>query len=383
MGGGVRDLLLRIAPKDFDVVTSAHPDEIRQLFRNSRLIGRRFRLAHIQFGREIIEVATYRASIPTEEHAEHIRNPNGMLIRDNVYGNLEQDVWRRDFTINALYYNIADASIVDYTGGFKDIQNKTIRLIGSPMERYKEDPVRMLRAIRFKGKLGFSLSTETAEAIKPSAHYLANVSNARLFDEVLKLYHNGQSQSIHLSLCEYDLFAYLFPQTAEIMTQNTQAQKLILQTLENTDNRINQSRPVTPAFLLAAMLWYPLQSCAAELQEQGIPALPALEKAMSIVVSKQSQSVSIPKRFVQVMREIWILQYRFPRRYGHRPYKILEHPRFRAAYDFLLIRALAGEEEVELADWWTEFQEVDENTRKQMMAKIRRPQRRKPKKSRS
>lgn len=362
VGGGVRDLLLGIEPKDFDVATNAHPHEISRLFRNSMIIGQRFRIVHVQFNREIIEVTTFRAG--EERSINRLKDKSGMILQDNVFGNISQDAWRRDFTVNALYYNIADASVIDFTGGYQDLQDKIIRLIGDPDTRYKEDPVRMLRAIRFSAKLNFTLEPKTAEPIGRLAHLIQNIPSSRLSEEIFKVYHSGAAQKAHHLLCQYGLFPLFFPSV------ETPEHPLILQALENTDHRIEQHKPIMPAFLIAALLWRPLQKETQIFKDNGDAPLLALEKAMSFIIHTQNQAVAIPKRHWQSVREIWLLQYRFARRLGPRPFRLLRHPRFRAAYDFLLIRAIAGEESVELADWWTTFQEVDDIEQEKMVKVI-------------
>jgi poly(A) polymerase len=357
VGGSVRDLLLHKAPKDFDIATDATPNQIRKLFRNARIIGRRFKLAHILFHREIIEVATFRGSDDVDEN--HQTNDSGLLIRDNVYGTLEEDAWRRDFTVNSLYYTLTNNTIVDYTSGFQDVHDRVIRMIGEPSKRYKEDPVRMLRAIRFSGKLGFTISPETAEPIGPLSHLIAHISSSRLFEEMVKLYQCGKSELVHEMLIQYGLFSHLFSQTSKLLGHELfPVNAFIKIALQNTDKRIQEDKPVTPAFVFAVLLWFPMLDRMAQLKNEGVDPLPALEQAMSLVITEQNKSVTIPKRFTQVMREIWLLQFRFEKRSGHRAFGLLEHPRFRAAYDFMALRALAGDEEMELADWWTTFQEV-------------------------
>ncbi len=370
VGGSVRDLLLRKAPKDFDVATNATPNQIKQLFRNARIIGRRFKLAHILYHREIIEVATFRglnevdAIDPNQQTNDH-----GMLIRDNAYGTLEEDAWRRDFTINSLYYHL-DGSIVDFTGGVNDVNLRTIRMIGVPETRYQEDPVRMLRAIRFSAKLHFEIEPLTAAPISALSELITHISGSRLFDEMTKLYQCGESESVQRLLVHFGLFHHLFPQTAALFDSQYPVNALLINALESTDTRVRDQKPITPAFLYAIILWFPLMARLTQLKEDGMDPLPALEKAMSQVISEQNKRVTIPKRFTQVMREIWLLQYRFSKRTGHRPYALLEHPRFRAAYDFFALRALAGDESIELAEWWTTFQEVDENARAQMIVAL-------------
>jgi poly(A) polymerase len=385
VGGSVRDLLLHKSPKDFDVATNATPNEIRRLFRNARIIGRRFKLAHILYHREIIEVATFRGHDAID--TSHQTNDKGMLIRDNVYGTLEEDAQRRDFTINSLYYSLADGSITDFTDGVKDVGLKLIRMIGDPTTRYQEDPVRMLRAIRFSAKLHFQIEENTAKPMFLLSELITHISGSRLFDEMTKLYHCGEAQSVQQMLEQYGLFAHLFPQTALLFDSEYPVKKLLMLALESTDTRIRDTKPVNPAFLYAIMLWFPMLSKTEQFKQEGMDPLPALEKAMSYVISEQNQTVTIPKRYTQVMREIWLMQYRFPKRASHRPFDLLEHPRFRAAYDVLALRALAGDESMELAQWWTTFQEVDEKTQADMIKQqeqitpvIKKPRRRrKPK----
>ncbi|MDF1757920.1 MAG: polynucleotide adenylyltransferase PcnB [Legionellaceae bacterium] len=364
VGGSVRDLLIRKIPKDFDVATDAKPTQIRSLFRNARIIGRRFKLAHILYHREIIEVATFRSDHTTNTN-DHT-NERGMLMQDNVYGTLEDDAWRRDFTINSLYYNIDDGSIIDFTGGFKDIDLKLIRIIGNPSSRYQEDPVRMLRAIRFSAKLNFTIAEETAKPIFELNHLIEHVSNSRLFDEMIKLYQCGVGESVQKLLIEYGLFKYLYPQTSKLLDSKHPVNALIILALESTDARIKEGKPVTPAFIYAILLWFPLLDKIDELREQDIDPLPAIEQAMSEVIIEQNKVITIPKRHTQIIREIWMLQYRFPKRAGKRAQNLLRHPRFRAAYDFLALRALAGDESMDLANWWTTFQDVDSKTQEKM-----------------
>lgn len=374
VGGSVRDLLLGAQPKDFDVATNANPTEVKKLFRNARLIGRRFKLVHILFYRDIIEVATFRKEAPQSDN-QHV-NQDGMLIRDNEYGSITDDVWRRDFTINALYYNIADFSIIDFTAGYDDLNDRIIRMIGDPDKRYQEDPVRMIRAIRFCAKLGFSLEAKTESALHRLTPLLDNVSSSRLFEEVIKLYHHGHAlRSQHL-LEKHHIFKHLFPYTFEAIQNDATLKTLIDNTLKNTDNRIKNNQPVTPAFLLAVFLWRPLLTEVEFYQNKGLPPLPALEKAMNVVLSKQSKHINIPKRFTQSMREMWVLQFRFNRRHGNRAFRTLAHPRFRAAYDFLLLRTLIGEEDIALSDWWTAFQEVDESAQQEMVKALSKKKRR-------
>lgn len=368
VGGSVRDLLLHKSPKDFDVSTNATPNQIKNLFRNARIIGRRFKLAHILYHREIIEVATFRGHDSVD--ASQQTNDRGMLIRDNVYGTLEEDAWRRDFTINSLYYNLTDGSIVDFTGGVKDVELKIIRMIGDPSTRYQEDPVRMLRAVRFSAKLHFEIAPETAAPMFESNVLITHISGSRLFDEMTKLYQCGEAESVQRLLVKYGLFQLLFPQTANLLDSSYPVNALLINALESTDTRVRDNKPITPAFIFAIILWFPLIALKEKFKQEGMDPLPALEKAMSQVITEQNKLVTIPKRFTQVMREIWLMQFRLPKRSGHRAHLLLEHPRFRAAYDFLALRALAGDESMELAQWWTTFQDADAATQTEMITQL-------------
>ncbi len=388
MGGGVRDLLLGREPKDFDVATDAHPEEVREVFRNCRLIGRRFRLAHVHFGREIIEVATFRSMEQPDEGGDR-ETENGMLVRDNVYGTIEEDALRRDFTVNALYYNINDFSVIDYTNGVEDLRQGVLRLLGDPETRYREDPVRMLRAIRFAAKLGFVINPACEEPIFELGDLLQSVPAARLFEEVLKLFMGGVGVHSFEKLRHYDLFSQLFPDTEESLAYEEHDFPItfVLKGLSNTDTRVCEGKPVTPAFLFAVLLWEPVRRLAEEIRATGESSLVAMQQAGSEIVFSQAQRVSIPKRFSIPMREIWNMQHRFEFRNGKRPHRLVSHPRFRAAYDFLLLRAEAGEVDSELAEWWTRFQEVNAEERNRMSRppkdsgtgqKRRRRRRRKP-----
>ncbi len=375
VGGGVRDLLLGREPKDFDIATDASPDEVRSLFRNCRLVGRRFRLAHIMFGREIIEVATFRAQAGdgSAEGGSGIEvEAGGRLLRDNVFGTLEEDAWRRDFTINALYYNIEDFSVADYTNGMADIEAGLLRVIGDPEQRFREDPVRMLRAVRFAAKIGFRIDEASEAKIFELGHLLDDIPAARLFDEVLKLFFGGCALQTFELLRHYNLFQFLFPQTDDELAEeeNHFPHTMVMRALQNTDDRIAQGKPVTPAFLYAVLLWEPVRQEWLQRQEEGVPEQPALTQAAQEVVSLQLECTSLPRRFSTPMQEIWAMQPRLAKRAGKRAYRLLEHPRFRAAYDFLLLCAEAGEADQELAEWWTIFQEVDDEQRKVMVRKL-------------
>ncbi|GHC34811.1 polynucleotide adenylyltransferase PcnB [Aidingimonas halophila] len=388
VGGCIRDALLGKQPKDFDVATDATPEQLRDLFRNSRIIGRRFRIVHVRFGREIIEVTTFRGR-PNDDHSDHVsrQSEEGLLLRDNVWGNVEEDARRRDFTVNALYYNIADFSIHDWADGVRDIESRTLRLIGDPETRYREDPVRMLRAIRFAAKLDFQLDRNTETPIRELAPLLLQIPPARLFDETLKLFLAGHALTTFRLLKEYQLFAMLFPEAEEAMDELPWAEELIKQALANTDSRILEDRPVTPAFLFAALLWPGVILRRQQLEREGMPAVPALQAAAQQAVSRQVKHIAIPKRFSLPMRDIWELQQRFPRRNGKRAFQTRDHPRFRAAYDFLLLREQAGEIEPGLGQWWTAFQEGDEHEKRRLLDKVDtkssdRPTKRRPRKRR-
>jgi poly(A) polymerase len=386
VGGGVRDLLLGREPKDFDVATSARPEEIRRIFRNCRIIGRRFRLAHVHFGDEIIETATFRAQ-HEEEAEDEVTNESGRLLSDNVWGTLEDDAWRRDFTVNALYYDIRDFSVVDYTGGMEDLEAGRLRVIGDPHQRFREDPVRMLRAVRFAAKLGFRIDQESEDAIHELGHLLADISPARLFDETLKLFQSGYAVETYELLRHYGLFAYLFPETDKLVDQEEEGfpHVFVAKALENTDRRVDEGKPITPAFLVATLLWESVRQEAAENRARGMNELEAMQVAGDAVVARQIPHVAFPKRFTLQAREIWIFQERLKRRSGKRADILFENPRFRASYDLLMLRAQCGEDVGDLADWWTRFQGQDPTGRHDMASNVgapakkkRRPRKRRP-----
>jgi poly(A) polymerase len=410
VGGCVRDLLIGIEPKDFDVATDASPEEVRRLFRNSRLIGRRFRLAHIRFGQNVVEVATFRAANepivpdvdpeldeePVEDAVEDDGSPRdefgdvngnvggrdedndnfdrshdarGRILRDNVYGTIDQDVWRRDFTCNALYYNIQDFSIWDYTGGVEDVKGRVLRLIGDPDTRYREDPVRMLRAVRFQAKLGFTIHEDTRAPFARIANLLDGVPPARLLDEFQKLFLAGFGVRSFELLKEYGLLEHLFPATAAHLAteKDGMAARLIHAGLVNTDRRVAEGRSVTPMFLFAVLLFGPVSAAAQKRFESGVHPGDAIADAVDEVVAAQNRRIGIPKRFSIPMRELLALQPRFHRREGRRALSFIGHPRFRAAYDFLLLRAEAGAEDQAIAQWWTEIQALPQD---QQLARV-------------
>lgn len=361
VGGGVRDLLLGKKPKDFDITTDATPEQVKALFRNCRLIGRRFRLAHILFGREIIEVATFRGHHDEKEQDKQKvkQSQKGMLLRDNVYGSLEEDAERRDFTVNALYYDIADFSLYDFCGGLEDLKQRRLTLIGNPEVRYREDPVRMLRAIRFSAKLDLNISEECAEPIQRLAPLLQDIPPARYFDEVIKLLLAGHGLDTYRLLKEYKLLPMLFPILFND-GEDDKANKMIEQALIDTDNRVAQGKRINPAYMYAVILWYPLEQRASEMSfESGIELHDAFLLAMNEVLSIQVKSIAIPKRFTATIRDIWMLQQRLPRYGGKRAQRIFTHEKFRAAFDFLSLRARVEQSRdlAELTAWWEEYQQ--------------------------
>ena len=394
VGGAVRDLLLGITPKDFDVATNALPEEVRRLFRNCRLIGRRFRLAHVHFGHEIIEVATFRAAAaPEREDAEEMDpdpdnegsaeegavqggaptydsehrafDQTGRILRDNIYGSIEEDVWRRDFAANGLYYSIDDFSIWDFVDGVSDVRARRLKLIGDPEARYREDPVRMLRAVRFAAKLDFSIEPVTEAPMAKLAYLLDGVPPARLFDESLKLFLSGFGAKSYRLLKQYGLFEHLFPLSAAAfkLPPYAYAEEMLERGLINTDERIAADKPVTPTFLFAVLLWSAVLRELNERQAGPAPDLGLLMQACDTVLRAQQSRVAIPRRFAIPMRELLMLQPRFNRRSGVKSLSLLQHPRFRAAYDFLLLRAQVGVADPELAKWWTDIQVLPQEER--------------------
>ncbi|MEL7310910.1 MAG: polynucleotide adenylyltransferase PcnB [Pseudomonadota bacterium] len=395
VGGAVRDLLLGGRPKDFDVATDAEPESVRELFRSSRIIGRRFRLVHVRFGREIIEVATFRADASDSNDDERTTaNDKGRLVRDNAYGSIDEDVWRRDFSVNALYYNIADFSVWDYTGGVEDIAQKRLRLIGDPSTRLREDPVRTLRAARFAAKLDFEPDVELRRAMDKHRGLLKDVPAARLFDEFLKLFQAGFAERSYEKLREYQVFRVLFPDASKGLSapDGELFERFIGLALRNTDQRVANQRPVTPMFLIAVFLWWPIKARARALREDdGMTPTQALGLATYECLSKQQAIISIPRRFTVPLREMLTLQPRFERMRGGRSMGFIDHRRFRAAYDFMLLRAEIGEVDERIAKFWTDVQEMDKPAREEAFGlrsesrgdkpakKRRRRRRRKPK----
>ncbi len=371
VGGGVRDLLLGKAPKDFDIATDATPEEIKGLFRNARIIGRRFKIVHVRFGREILEVTTFRGT--ADNHAQQVTSKDGQLLRDNVYGNLKSDALRRDFTVNALYYEHNSHSIYDYTEGLEDLEKRQLRMIGDAETRYKEDPVRLLRVIRFCAKLGFSIEAQTETPIAHCAPLLANVPAARLFDELLKLLLAGDATSTYQLLLKYHLFEELFPQTHAVFDNDPSYRPMMDEVMANTDTRLRNDKRVTPAFILAALLWPPMIELKKSFEAHGMHASDAFNEAASTVLRNQIARITIPKRFSIPLRQIWELQWRLPKRHGKRAEQCAEHPKFRAGYDFVILREAAGEDLGQLGQWWTQYQEEDEQGRLNMVNALSTP----------
>lgn len=357
VGGAVRDVLVGLTPKDFDIATDATPEQVKALFRNCRLIGRRFRLAHVVFGREIIEVATFRANVDDGSGDREVHD-GGRLLRDNVYGTIEDDAVRRDFTANALYYAIADFSVRDYVGGFEDVQNRVMRLIGDPETRYREDPVRMLRAVRLAAKLGFNIEPGTAEPIPRLAHLLSEAAPARLFEECLKLFLSGHAVASFEGLERFGLLPALFPESAAALASNRSGalRAVVLAGLASTDARVAAGDPVSPAFLFATLLWPAFCRAWMKLQADGVQPVEAQRRAADRVTLHQVATVALPRRFSLPMQEIWLLQARFPLRQRKRVTRTLSHPRFRAAFDFLVLRQNASNAHAADVAFWEEAQ---------------------------
>lgn len=369
VGGCVRDLLLGLTPKDFDVATSATPEEVHQLFRRSRLVGRRFRIAHVRYGRNLIEVSTFRRAHPTEQDERH-HSEEGLILRDNAYGTLEEDAFRRDFTINALYYDPETAEVLDFVGGLEDLNNADLKFIGDAPVRLREDPVRVLRAVRFQAKLNFILDPAITRQFEDAAGRLSAIPAARMFDEVSKLLMSGCAARAWSLIAPTPLRKALFPSTPA-------DEEIVHLAMANTDARIAQDKPVTPGFLLAVLMWPEYTALSNELIETKKPA-EARTLAAAQTLAQQQQIIAIPRRFSQFVRDVWGLQGRLEARYARYVERVAQHPRFRAAYDFLLLRAETGEQSEsgqplqEIADWWTTYQAESEDVRQEMVS-ARRP----------
>ena len=378
VGGAVRDLMLGVQPKDYDVATNATPDQVHKQIRRSRLIGRRFKLVHAMFGDETVEVSTFRAETPSETD-EH-----GRVLRDNIFGTRAQDAARRDFTINALYYDPTKEQVLDYHRGAADLKAKIVRIIGDPEARYREDPVRMLRAVRFAAKLGFQIDQKTREPIDRLGPLIENVPAARLFDEMQKLLLSGHAHACVHRLREEGLHRGMMP-LLDVILEQPLGERFVNLALQQTDDRIRTDKGVSPAFLLAALLWHEVLAAWKSREEEGERTIPSMMAAMDEVLDIQTEKLAIPRRFTTTMREIWVLQPRLENRTGKRAMLVLEHPRFRAAYDFLALRAASGEAQQDLVDWWTKFQIANDAERGALLAttrasgeKPRRRRRRKP-----
>ena len=377
VGGAVRDLLLGITPQDFDIATDARPEQIRPLFRRALIIGRRFRLVHVMLGGDTVEVSTFRgADTATAEKDEH-----GRVLRDNVFGTQEEDARRRDFTVNALYYDPASEEIVDLHGGLDDLKKRMLRVIGDPETRYREDPVRMLRGVRLAAKLGLTLEAQTREPIRSMAPLMERVPPARLFDEMLKLLLSGHASACLRQLRDVGLHKGLLP-LLDVILEQPLGERFVTLALAQTDERVLAERPVSPAFLFAALLWHEVLAAWKARQARGERALPALESAMDEVLDTQCAKLAITRKLTATMREVWTMQPRFEQRSGSRAFRLLEAPRFRMAYDFLALRAASGEVAADLEEWWRAFQSADAESRKAMLlpesgARKRRRRRRK------
>jgi poly(A) polymerase len=362
VGGAVRDLIAGFHPKDFDVATSATPEEVRELFRRSRIIGRRFRIVHVMSGNETIEVSTFRAS--NDQDAE--TDEHGRVLRDNVFGSQEEDAARRDFTINALYYNPGDGTVIDYFHGVADLKQRTLRVIGEPRKRYREDPVRMVRAVRFASKLGLAIDPAAREPIREMAELLENVPPSRLFDEMLKLLLSGHAVECIRQLRDEGLHHGLLPLLDVILEQPT-GERFVMLSLTNTDERVKAGKPVSPGFLFATLLWHEVLADWDNRKARGERSIPALFTAMGAVLDLQAEKLAITRRIAGDIKDIWALQPRFEQNTGKRPLRLIEQPRFRAGYDFLLLRAASGEVAQELAQWWTRFGQADTEQRMAML----------------
>jgi len=381
VGGAVRDLLLGRQPKDFDVATDAHPEQVRGVFRRSRIIGRRFRLVHCMCGNEIVEVATYRKAHDPES-GEGQADEHGRLLRDNVYGTQPDDAARRDFTINALFYDPTTQKIVDYHNGVADLKKKQLRIIGEPQARYREDPVRMLRAVRFAAAYGLEIEERTLAPIRSLANLLQNVPPARLFDEMLKLLLCGHATQCVARLRREGLHHGLLP-LLDVILEQPLGERFVMLALNNTDVRILEGRPVSPGFLFAALLWHEVLAASKKIRETGVPPMPALFQAMDQVLDTQTDKLAIPRRYTTDMKDLWALQQRLENRTGKRPFRVLEHPRFRAAYDFLQLRCDSGELDAELGDWWRRFQQATPQEREGMLLRDSEPRKRNRRRRRS
>lgn len=364
VGGAVRDLVLGHRPKDFDVATDATPEEVKRLFRRAFIIGRRFQIVHVMFGQDLIEVTTFRGA--SSEEAP--KDAHGRVLRDNTFGEQHEDAERRDFTINAMYYDPARQQVLDYHGGMKDIRSKTLRIIGAPEARYREDPVRMLRVVRFAAKLGFSIAGPTRAPIKVMAPLINNVPAARVFDEMLKLLMSGHAMACLQQLRKEGLHHGLLP-LLDVVLEQPLGERFVTLALANTDERVRGGKPVSPGFLFASLLWHQVLEKWNAYKAAGEYPIPALHLAADDVLDGQTEKLAIQRRIATDMRDIWAMQPRFERRVGKAPHKLLEHPRLRAGYDFLLLRCASGELEPEVGEWWTDFMDADGPGREALLSR--------------
>lgn len=366
VGGCVRDALSGIKPKDFDIATNATPEQVRKIFKASRIIGKRFRLVHVFNRSELLEVATFRSGDNDKNDPDNlITDSSGKIIRDNIWGTLEQDCKRRDFTVNALYYCPISKKIEDYNNGLKHIHKKIIVSIGDPQRRFEEDPVRSLRAIRFSNKLNFKIDNLIKDAIYDKGHLLSNISNARMFDEFCKIFLNGMGEKNFIKLCSFNLNKYLIISRPE---KNDFSNDVILQALKNTDDRVKNQQSITPGFLMAALLWPTLlEKCSRD----GEINIRKFFRSMDGVLRNQQKLTAVPRKFSSYIKDIWVLQLKLHSRIGSQPYKTLRHPRFRAAYDFLLVRERAANDKNGLGKWWTDFQKNDDSLRGSLIAQMK------------
>ena len=361
VGGCVRDLMCGLEPKDFDIATDATPEQVRKIFKASRIIGRRFKLVHVFNRSELIEVATFRAGDDSSNNNNLIKDTSGKIIRDNIWGDLEQDTYRRDFTVNALYYCPISQKIVGHKDGMKHIHEKSIVSIGDPIKRFSEDPVRSLRAIRFSNKLNFKIDKDIKEAIYEKGHLLSDISNARLFDEFCKIFLSGMAEKNFNKLSSYGLSKYLISTDSE---RSEFTRNLIVESLRNTDKRLINGQSITPGFLIAALLWPGLIERSLS---KGEINLRKFFRSMDYVLRNQQKITAVPRKFQSYIKDIWVLQLKLHSRIGKQPYKTLKHPRFRAAYDLLLLRERATNKKQDLGKWWTDFQKNDENIKKALI----------------
>ncbi len=365
VGGCVRDLMCGLEPKDFDIATDATPEQVRKTFKASRIIGRRFKLVHVFNRSELIEVATFRSGEDSSNNGNLIKDTSGKIIRDNIWGDLEQDTYRRDFTVNALYYCPISQKIVGHKDGMKHIHEKSIVSIGDPVKRFSEDPVRSLRAIRFSNKLNFKIDKDIKEAIYEKGHLLSDISNARLFDEFCKIFLSGMAEKNFNKLSSYGLSKYLISTDSE---RSEFTRNLIVESLRNTDKRLMNDQSITPGFLIAALLWPGLIERSLS---KGEINLRKFFRSMDYVLRNQQKITAVPRKFQSYIKDIWVLQLKLHSRIGKQPYKTLKHPRFRAAYDLLLLREKAANEKQSLGKWWTDFQKNDENIKKALIDDLR------------